>query len=361
MDYQIRVQINLRKILVYSIILLMLTSIFFMVPTNAANSNLNYNISKPLNSVYYINWTSGNTYYIESDLTINSSTTLNIASDVTVLINGSYYINIEGQINAVGSQNKPINFTSNSTFKIPGDWGGIRFKQTGDGSIQNCSINYSTTAISVESQNVILIKNCQISWVSDNGIFINNSTVNLYNNFINDITNNGIMVKQSDQLRIIGNVLSISSTGINVTKSNNITIENNRIYFANNGIHISDVNNTEFNIRENKIFLFSTNGIHIKDVEDIIIYDCEISNNFKNGNGILFDSCRNILVDNCYIYKNNYGSELLNSVLLTLENSNITENYNGIYLDNSIGENLFLDLKLENNTNGIYGYKKQHA
>ncbi len=69
-------------------------------------------------------FTSGNTYTITGDLTIKQGDTLASQEGVTVIIKNDAQIFVQGILNIVGTQDKPVTFNSDSN--LPGSWGGIQ-------------------------------------------------------------------------------------------------------------------------------------------------------------------------------------------------------------------------------------------
>ena len=209
MIYYLQARGNLKKLLAFSIIGLIFVSILTVFPSHVFGANENLSVYQTSNSyVYSINWTLNNSpIYIENDITINNTTKLNIEPGVNVLFNSSYYLRIDGYLNASGTQEKSINFTSNSTIQIPGDWVGLQFGQEGDGIIEHCNINYTSTGIEINSNNQILIKNNSINYASEFGISVTNSTVMLQNNLIQYIGKDGIRIHNSNQSTINENII----------------------------------------------------------------------------------------------------------------------------------------------------------
>jgi hypothetical protein len=70
----------------------------------------------------------GNTYYIDSDLTIKPGDTLASQQGVTVIIENNAQIFIQGVLLLVGTQTQPIVFNSSSN--LPGSWGGFQCDTT---------------------------------------------------------------------------------------------------------------------------------------------------------------------------------------------------------------------------------------
>ncbi len=68
--------------------------------------------------------TTGNTYTITSDLTVQLGDTLASQEGVTVIVTNNSQINIMGVLSIIGTKDKPISFNSDS--KQPGSWGGFQ-------------------------------------------------------------------------------------------------------------------------------------------------------------------------------------------------------------------------------------------
>src|SRR5215470_7854419 len=68
--------------------------------------------------------TTGNTYTITGDLTVNAGDTLASQQGVTVIVSNNSQINIHGVLLLVGTASQPIDFNSDSN--TPGSWGGFQ-------------------------------------------------------------------------------------------------------------------------------------------------------------------------------------------------------------------------------------------
>lgn len=69
-------------------------------------------------------FTSGNTYTITGDITIKQGDTLASQEGVTVIVKNDAQIIVQGVLNIVGTQDKPVSFNSDSN--KPGSWGGFQ-------------------------------------------------------------------------------------------------------------------------------------------------------------------------------------------------------------------------------------------
>jgi len=79
-------------------------------------------------------------------ITVGSTTTLTIAADAT--IRGSNYseLDVQGTLNAVGTANQPITFTSGLSPTNPGDWYGLQFEPGSFGHLSYTSVAYGGDA-----------------------------------------------------------------------------------------------------------------------------------------------------------------------------------------------------------------------
>ena len=68
--------------------------------------------------------TTGNTYYITADLTIQAGDTLASQQGVNVIVKNNSQINVIGVLNIVGTKEQPVSFNSDSN--TPGSWGGFQ-------------------------------------------------------------------------------------------------------------------------------------------------------------------------------------------------------------------------------------------
>lgn len=111
----------------------------------------------------------GSPYNITADVTITGTVTID--PGVVVQFNGSFYIYVDGYLDAVGTVANQITFTSNMAVPAPGDWGSIRINPTGNAHISYCDIFYATNAIALRNVgSSVIIDYCAIIDCSGYGI-----------------------------------------------------------------------------------------------------------------------------------------------------------------------------------------------
>lgn len=120
-------------------------------------------------------------------LTINSGTTIFVSSNSDDQTSGVWSDKTEllvfGTLLVNGSESAPVYFTSDTTDKAPGNWGGIQIREGSTTSeLSNCMIRYANEGVRISSINVpgggdvwALIQNCAIQ-NNDVGINIRANT-----------------------------------------------------------------------------------------------------------------------------------------------------------------------------------------
>lgn len=133
-----------------------------------------------------------------------------------------------GVLNAQGTSDDPILFTSNASSPAVGDWKGIYFKYTGNNTIMDyCEVEYA-----------------------DNNIYCDRSSPIIKNSTIQN-SNNGIYISSSSSPSITCSNIKDNNTGVYATSSSNPSITGCKItgnaaygvYNNNNSITINAENN----------------------------------------------------------------------------------------------------------------------
>lgn len=282
----------------------------FLLVLAASNSNAQTNVSGVIST--NTTWTkAGSPYIITNNLLVNSGVTLTIDPGVTVKFNPTFYLKIQGQIIASGTQADSITFTSNSSSPNMGAWSKIWLIST--------STNFDGTYNYVSGS---IFKYCKISYAQE-GIRVDDAQINVSNsNF------------------------SFNTIGVSFKKINN------SLFFQNNFHNNTDATNTNAGTEDYGVGSFT--------------YVNFISNTFLNNtnNALSFGGYRNNSNNNLIkgnIVKNNGGVGLnfqWGDVVTGFSNNIIEKNivYNngsdGIIIcrDNNI---IRKNIILKNNGNGI--------
>jgi parallel beta-helix repeat protein len=190
------------------------------------------------------NWNAAGSPYIVTDiLTIPSGTTLTIQPGVEIRFDGYYALDVQGTLNATGSPNSRILFTSNKTNRQRGDWFGIFLGPTSTNSvIRNATIEYAESAVAEGSTH---------------------SPRNLISNCIIRFNNTGFDIESDGNAEIANNdILYNRYYGIELEYSGPVLIRNNIVAF-NEGSGIGGFYHSAPTIKYNDIWLniLNYNGV----------------------------------------------------------------------------------------------------
>jgi len=276
-------------------------------------------------------------YYIEGDVYVDEGYTLTIEPGVDVRFNGDYGLFIDGNLNAVGSPNKMINFTTNMSAPS-NEWDGIQINSTGHANIKYCNITYAICCI-------------HLFYSSNNNITNNNiSSSNIYGIYMNNSLNN--LVEKND---ISGNL----QANIYLNSSSNNDIIGNNIFWSNVGYGIDLIYSSNNNIVDNKICFNVHYGVFLQHSSKNKIINNEIYSN-GNENIYLTSSSNNNLIINNDIYDSDFGIELSSSSNNTIIGNKIySHNWLGIFLLGSSYNNI-TNNNISNNAYGIHIFTDSH-
>jgi len=163
---------------------------------------------------------------IADNITVNSNVSLKIYPGTIVKFNSGKKINVNGTLDAHGTNDNHILFTSISATPSRGDWDCIRFEDSSDDA--NCIVKY-----------------CEIKY-ADYGIYCNYANPTIENNTISNC-NNGIFLNYSSPSTVKTNLITENGTGIYgitsyATITDNLFDDNGGygVYFSGGAPHLYD-------------------------------------------------------------------------------------------------------------------------
>ena len=197
-------------------------------------------------------------YIVIRDVIVDSNATLTIEPGVEVRFGGDFSLIINGTLDAKGTEEKPIKFTSNKLQPQPGDWKNIRFTSLQLSYLENCIVEYAINGTTVENGSVLITK-CEISHNFQNGVYItgNNNNASITGNRIETNLNGIFIGGNSSGILIKRNRIYLNDeTGIylntnQTTQIDNTLIVNNSI--STNPIGICIYGRVKANITKNTI------------------------------------------------------------------------------------------------------------
>ena len=135
-------------------------------------------------------WTAANSPYVaQANLSIPAGKTLTINPGVTVKFDGNYSLQVAGVLQAVGTADSMITFTSNQASPARGDWNRIAFTNASSPSrLEHCRIEYGgsngyyTAAVYVEAAGPTISNNVIVNNTS--GLYLKNDDSTVTSNYI---------------------------------------------------------------------------------------------------------------------------------------------------------------------------------
>lgn len=264
------------------------------------------------------NWTPDRTYLVTSDLEIAEGSTLTIEPGCKILFSGYYALHNYGQIQAIGTLENPIRFSSTDDRGQPGDWSGLVFNgPTASGVLDHCSIEYAMYGVifSATGASSIEVRRCTIANHQMHGLYSFSGSAPLIEN--NEIFSNGSQ-----------GIECVSSPGPNVP-----TIRQNRIH--DNRYHGLYLSTASPDVIDNEIYDNRSRGITCKAGATPYI-----SGNIVHGNsyvGILSENAMPMIEDNTVYGNGTLGVWIGDESDCELINNTIVGNGStGVYSEHSL-------------------------
>jgi len=289
-------------------------------------------------------------YRAVNDVIVDPGVLLTIEPGVEVQFADGFSLIVEGSLNAVGTYDNPIVFTSSRLSPSPGAWNTIHSKGNSSEqfSLRHTKVEYAIHGATVESNGSTTIANSEIINCSESGLFLaGESNVIIKQNHIkynqkgiatdSATTHSGIMINNNTISENLGNGVDLHSQGMDSPTLNNAYLHN--VCLSSNTISFNGGHG---------IYLYSrgrtANGY-------AYIYDIAFSANiisFNNGNGINMDSY-------------NFEGGVTQILNVTFSYNTVSSNgENGIHLDSRgydryiYGINFSSNNISSNGANGIY-------
>jgi hypothetical protein len=274
-----------------------------------SNINVSSNITKDTMWI-------ADTVHLNSSITVNSPYTLTIAPGTKIIVNGAYYITVQGSIQAKGTKNYPIIFKPadttgfSNTSNTNGTWGGIIFSSTNYNSNLNyCIFEYFRRGLSVSQSSNISIDNCIYRYgknVSDYNIYVYVSKVNFNNTMFYKFYNNNLYV------------IYFTNTNTSFQNCKFININNLDIYTSDNVKLINCIiaNNYRIEFSQSELYAynctFANNGWQRIGYSNPIFYNTIIWNDidiygtltYPKFNNCIVNTNKNLLGNNIFYRQN---------------------------------------------------------
>jgi parallel beta-helix repeat protein len=249
-------------------------------------------------------------YRVIADVYVDSNVTLAIEPNVRIEFADGFSLIINGNLNATGTQDDPIIFTSSRGTPSPGVWNAIVFQANSMGHLvlEHARIEYAVDGIRIQSLASAVVQGCDVA----------------------NCSNSGIMVTGQSNVMIKDNILRNNKHGISTDSSGHS--------------HITITGNTVSSNTGHGIYLYSDGDLGYNDISDISLLSNTAS--YNGGSGVYISATAN-------------GNAIIHSVSI-LSNTFVSNGGDGIYLQSagSSGDihnvSVLSNSALSNGENGIY-------
>jgi PKD repeat protein len=213
-------------------VLLLFLVIIFLSQFAFADTEVGGNITEDTT------WTKANSpYIVTSNVQVFDGIRLTIEPGVEIRFNQNTALNVAGELNAVGTENEIVTFTSNGVPPSPGDWEGITFNsQSRNNIISFCIIEYGGADNNkggvYAEETSCYITDSIVRYNNSNGI---RSHLGSYSEFRDNLIENnqyqGIYTRTP--CVVSNNVIRYNGGGVYISSEYTVEIRNNNI--SNNG------------------------------------------------------------------------------------------------------------------------------
>jgi parallel beta-helix repeat protein len=212
-------------------------------------------------------------FIVVKDVIVKPGFTLTIEPGVEVRFGGNFSLTVNGKLNATGTAERMITFTSNRLEPRPGDWKTVEFaNRTDHSTLAYCVVEYAVNGITIDKGNAE-IKNSQVSNNLQNGVYIkNDNSAYIHDNTV-DFNKNGVFIADSSGSTIENNIISANSeNGIYLQSSegqyvNSISILSNTLSTNLRGIYVYGQVTT--NIAQNSIS-YNDVGVYFQNATSVL-------------------------------------------------------------------------------------------
>jgi parallel beta-helix repeat protein len=154
---------------------------------------------------------------VVGSLLVTSNVTLTIQPGVQVNVFGNYMLQVDGTLQALGTSNQPVTFTSWKSFPQRGDWQGLVFTAGSSNNpcvLSNVVVQYAQVGVNCTATSPQIV-NSTIQYCSQQGVYLTRSSPLIQGCTIQQNTSYGIYCYDASSPQILSSqVLSNGSYGI---------------------------------------------------------------------------------------------------------------------------------------------------
>ncbi|MEM2103945.1 MAG: NosD domain-containing protein [Candidatus Bathyarchaeia archaeon] len=195
-------------------------------------------------------------FVLSRNVTVSADVTLMIEPGVEVKFGGPFSLIVNGALVAIGTEDKPVKFTSNKEMPKAGDWQTILVNGSSLKSslLTNCLVEYATNGITLE-RGTLIVQNSIVRSNSEDGILVYDGYAIVEHNILQTNGKAGIEISGGGAI-VQNNFLTSNGDGVILTGglSSQVAIKQNMINFnKNSGVMLKMNVSTIVSVEENTV------------------------------------------------------------------------------------------------------------
>jgi parallel beta-helix repeat protein len=177
-------------------------------------------------------WQAANSpVHIFSTIVVSNNATLTIEAGVEVWFHGSYRLDVNGALRALGSASARVQLTGGDPFPLPGDWEGVRFLDSSVDSacvLSNVVVEFARTGVTCQDASPTIIA-CEVANGSQYGIYVERGSPWIEGCTIERNGTDGVYcTDQSAPLLLNNRIVANGQDGVEFTGMGSATDRNSR-------------------------------------------------------------------------------------------------------------------------------------
>ncbi|WHI49142.1 right-handed parallel beta-helix repeat-containing protein [Microbulbifer sp. VAAF005] len=157
------------------------------------------------------------TYTLVSSLHVKSGVTLTIEPGARIEVGGRFSLKVYGTLDAQGTSDSPIVFTSDESAPAAGDWYGIVAQSGGTVNLDYVTIEYGDYGLYAASGSIFSLDNSTLQRFDESGVYAYNASGSISNSTIQYANEYGVNLIGTADVTVSGNMIMNNRVGIRIS------------------------------------------------------------------------------------------------------------------------------------------------
>ncbi|WP_444905899.1 beta strand repeat-containing protein [Microbulbifer sp. SSSA008] len=229
---------------------------------------------------------SDTTYTLLSTVYVKSDVTLTIEPGARIEVGGDFSLKVSGTLDAQGTSDNPIVFTSDESTPSVGDWYGIVAENGGTVTLDYVTLEYGDYGLYANSGSTFSLSNSTLQYFDESGVYAHNASGTINNNTIQHADNAGVYLYGVADATVSDNTITNNYYGFSIKGYNGVattpTITGNTVTGnSRNGFYLHGVYSAEYDPQP----VITGNSIHSNSNYDLEAYHYETGGLTINATG----------------------------------------------------------------------------